>query len=59
MKRMTNSFVPVEKLSKKQQKEYYSCKRANWNGMNPVTKVIPDKHKNRIRRCVLSTLIYE
>lgn len=36
-------FVPVEKRSKKQQKEYYDSKRRTWDdyGINPVTRSVP------------------
>ena len=30
-------FVPLEKRSKKEQKAY------SWNGVNPVTRVVPNK----------------
>lgn len=36
-------FVPVEKRSKKEQKIYYAKQRGSWNGVNPVTKVVPSK----------------
>lgn len=38
-------FIPYEKLSKKRKKEVNAEKRNLW-GMNPRTKVIPDK-RNR------------
>ena len=38
-------FVPVEKMSKRMRKAYYAEKRGDWNGVNPVTKVIPDKRR--------------
>ena len=36
-------FIPVEKRSKKQQKEYYDSKRRTWDeyGINPVTRSVP------------------
>lgn len=39
---MTN-MVPLNKQSKKQQKEYHSKKRGDWNGVKPMTRVVPDK----------------
>lgn len=33
--------TPYEKLSKKAQKKVNSQKRADWNGVNPVTKTVP------------------
>lgn len=32
-------FVPIEKRSKKQQKEYYKNKRGSWGLTKPYTKV--------------------
>ncbi|MCM1232841.1 MAG: hypothetical protein NC489_22175 [Ruminococcus flavefaciens] len=38
-------FIPYEKLSKKEQKQLDSAKRKDWNGLNPVTRAVPDKKK--------------
>lgn len=38
-----NTFVEYKKMSKKQQREYNQSKRRDWNGVNPVTKVVPNK----------------
>lgn len=35
-------FVPLRKQSKKKQKEYYSSRRGSWNGINPITRVVPN-----------------
>ena len=42
MKQKKQKFVPLEKRSKRQQKEYYSSRRKDWNGINPVTRVMPN-----------------
>ena len=39
-------FIPYEKLSKKRKKEVNTEKRNSW-GMNPHTKVIPDKRNKK------------
>lgn len=39
-------FIPYEKLSKKMKKEINAEKRNSW-GMNPRTKVIPDKRNKK------------
>ena len=39
-------FVPYEKLPKKKQREINKKKRKNWE-VNPITKVVPDKHKEK------------
>lgn len=36
-------FVPLEKRSKKERKAYYAKQRGSWNGVNPVTRVVPSK----------------
>lgn len=34
-------FVPLEKRSKKAQKEYHARQRGSWNGISPVTRTVP------------------
>ena len=42
------TYIPMEKRSKKEQRAYYATKRGSWNGVRPVTQVIPNKkHYNR------------
>lgn len=38
-----NQFVPIEKQSKKAQRIYFSNQRGSWNGINPVSKVVPSR----------------
>lgn len=33
-----DKFIPLEKLSKKKQRERHAAKRGGWNGINPVTR---------------------
>ena len=48
-------IIPLNKQSKKAQKEYYKQQRNDWGEVNPISKVIPnkkaykrkDKHKER------------
>ena len=40
---MTQTLVPLSKQSKKAQREFYASQRGSWNGVNPVSKVIPNK----------------
>ena len=35
---MADKFVPLEKMSKKNRREFYSKQRKSWNGQNPVTR---------------------
>ena len=44
-----NKFIPISKQTKKQQKDreaclvqYYSKHRNTWNGLNPVTRTVPN-----------------
>lgn len=34
-------FTPLEKQSKRAQKEYHAKQRGTWNGLNPVTRIPP------------------
>lgn len=48
-------FIPLEKRSKKEQRAYHAAQRGSWNGVDPVTRVVPSKKlynrkKNRLRR---------
>ena len=49
-----DKFIPISKQTKKQQKEYYSKHRNTWNGLNPVTRTVPngkgyDRNKQKQR----------
>lgn len=37
------NVIPLEKRSKKEQRTYHAKQRGSWNGVNPVTKVVPSK----------------
>ena len=39
------NMIPFEKLSKKEQKRINNEKRADWHGVNPITKIVADKTK--------------
>ncbi|MBO5226837.1 MAG: hypothetical protein J6B17_01980 [Ruminococcus sp.] len=43
-------FTPYEKLSKKEKRKINLMKRKSWNGINPATKVVPDKTKYSRKR---------
>ena len=36
-------MIPLNKQSKKAQRRYHAAKRGDWNGVSPVTRVIPNK----------------
>lgn len=37
-----NKYIPLSKKSKKEQKKFYAMKRSTWNGLNPVTRTVPN-----------------
>jgi len=37
--------VPLSKRSKKAQRAHHALRRADWNGVTPVTRVVSDKTK--------------
>ena len=47
-------IVPLQKQSKKQRRQHNAARRGDWNGVVPVTKVIPDKKKQKLRRITAS-----
>lgn len=36
-------YVPIEKQSKKAQRAYHNAQRGDWNGVNPVSRVVASK----------------
>lgn len=36
-----NMFIPLEKRSKKEQREYHKARRGMWHEFSPVTRVVP------------------
>ncbi len=45
--------TPISKQSKNKQREYYAFKRGSWNGVSPVTRIVPSGRaydRNRIKR---------
>ncbi len=42
---MMEKFIPYPKLSKKEQKKLNAEKRRDWNGLSPVTRIVPDNKK--------------
>ena len=53
-------YVSLDKRSKKAKKEYYAGFRCTWDGMNPVTRTMPNGktyNRKRIRKnCERSTV---
>ena len=35
--------IPLKKQSKKAQKQFHAKQRRSWNGLSPVTRVVPSK----------------
>ena len=45
-------YIPINKRSKREQKEFYSSQRNTWNGLNPVTRTVPNGkgyNRNKIK----------
>lgn len=42
-----NNFVPLDKQSKRQQREFYRQRRKDWGELSPVTRVVKDKNAYR------------
>ena len=38
-----NRMVPIRKQSKKAKKKYYTQQRGSWNGVNPVSRKVPNR----------------
>lgn len=36
-------LTPIDKMSKKSQNTYHAKKRGSWNGLCPVTRIVPNK----------------
>ena len=53
-------FVPLEKQSKKNKRDYYAKQRRNWNGLNPVTRTAeePKKYNRAKEKAALDTDIH-
>lgn len=46
-------YVPIDKRSKKAQKDYYSKQRHTWGELNPVTRSVPSRkvyNRNKEKR---------
>ena len=37
-------MIPLNKQSKKAQRRYHAARRGDWNGVSPVTRVMPNKN---------------
>ena len=40
---MCMKYVPLEKRSKKEQREFHARRRRDWNGLKPITRVVKSK----------------
>lgn len=37
--------IPMKKRSKREQKAFHAAQRGSWNGVNPISRIVPDKKK--------------
>lgn len=52
-------MVPMNKRSKKTQKEYHAKQRGSWYGLNLITRTVPSGKvydRNRVKRAARSAL---
>ena len=52
-------MVPLNKRSKKAQKEYHAKQRGSWYGINPITRTMPSGKvydRNRVKRAARNAL---
>lgn len=52
-------LVPLNKRSKKAQKEYHAKQRGSWYGLNPITRTVPNGKmydRNRVKRAAHNAL---
>lgn len=40
-------FIPLDKQSKKQQREFYKSRRKDWGGISPITRKSKNDYKKR------------
>ena len=45
-----DKFIPIDKQSKKKQKEFYAKQRGTWGTFNPVTRTVPNGKRSVILR---------
>lgn len=50
-------FIPLEKMSKKNKREFYSKQRKDWNGLDPVTRVVQEKKIQQVESEIRSVEI--
>lgn len=46
-------MTPLSKQSKKEQRKYYASQRGSWNGVSPITRVVPSRRgydRNRMKQ---------
>ena len=47
----TTKHIPLEKQTKRAQKEFHAKQRGSWHGLNPITRIVSSKKVyNRNRR---------
>ena len=39
---MKQKYIPLEKRSKREQREYHAARRGNWGTVNPITRTTPN-----------------
>lgn len=50
---MAMKLTPLDKQSKRRRREFHAARRGSWNGLSPVTRIVPDRRaydRNRMKR---------
>jgi len=56
---MKQKFIPLEKQSKRKQKEWHTAQRKDWGHINPVTKKVESGKKYNRQKSKLGLREYE
>ena len=48
-------MIPLKKQSKRSQREYHAAQRGSWNGLCPVTRVVPNKKAYNRNKATLTS----
>ena len=43
-------MIPLDKMSKRERRAHFAARRGDWNGLDPVTRVIPDKRRRALKK---------
>ena len=56
---MKQSYVPLDKRSKREQKAYHNAKRKDWGEISPITRKTPNLKAYNRKKNRTTELLYE